>query len=107
MTTNVSPKAVGTKQYSLTQILGIWAAAALPMGILGWVVHPALAANADTLGSGVIRVILLMVGLIWQFVLSMIIVYREEGDLRWSTIRRRFWLNTPRDRKTSGRAAHR
>jgi membrane protease YdiL (CAAX protease family) len=40
------------------------------------------------------------VGLIWQFVLSMIFVYREEGDLRWSTIRRRFWLNKPHDPKT-------
>jgi hypothetical protein len=28
--------------YSLAKILGIWAAAALPMGILGWVVYPAL-----------------------------------------------------------------
>jgi membrane protease YdiL (CAAX protease family) len=28
------------------------------------------------------------------------IVYREEGDVRWVTIRRRFWLNTPRDPQT-------
>jgi membrane protease YdiL (CAAX protease family) len=87
-------------QYSLAKILGIWAAAALPMGILGWIVAPALAAKSDPLGSGVIRVILMTVGLIWQFVLSMIVVYREEGDLRWATIRRRFWLNTPQDPKT-------
>jgi membrane protease YdiL (CAAX protease family) len=40
------------------------------------------------------------VGLIWQFVLSMIIVYREEGDLRWTTVRRRLWLNAPSDPKT-------
>ena len=86
--------------YSLAQILGVWLAAAAPMAILGWVVHPALAANADPLESGVIRVILMTVGLIWQFVLSMIIVYREEGDLRWATIRRRLWLTKPRDPKT-------
>jgi membrane protease YdiL (CAAX protease family) len=30
----------------------------------------------------------------------MIIVYREEGDLRWATIRRRLWLVKPRDPKT-------
>jgi len=101
MATNGSQKAVGTKeQYSLAQILGLWVAAAAPMALLGWVAHPALAAKSDPLGSGVIRVILMTVGLIWQFVLSMIIVYREEGDLRWSTIRRRFWLNKPRDPKT-------
>jgi len=37
----------------------------------------------------------LTVGLIWEFVLAMIILYREEGNIRWSTIRRRFWLNHP------------
>jgi membrane protease YdiL (CAAX protease family) len=101
MAANASQNAVGTEeQYSLAKILGLWVAAALPMAILGWVVHPALAANADPLGSGVIRVILMTVGLIWQFVLSMIIVYREEGDLRLATIRRRLWLNKPRDPKT-------
>jgi len=101
MAENVSQNAVGTEgQYSLVKILGIWVAAAAPMAILGWVAHPALAAKSDPLGSGVIRVILLTVGLIWQFVLSMIIVYREEGNLRWTTIRRRFWLNKPRDPKT-------
>ena len=87
-------------QYSLAKILGIWALAVVPMGILGWVVHPALAAKSDPLGSGVIRVNVLTVGLIWQFVLAMIIVHREEGDLRWETIRRRLRLNTTRDPKT-------
>jgi hypothetical protein len=44
--------------------------------------------------------VLLTVGLIWLFVLSMIIVRREEGDLRWVTVKRRLRLNTPRDPKT-------
>lgn len=89
-------------QYSLGRILGIWAAAALPMGVLGWVVYPALAPDfdEDPVGAGVARVILLTVGLIWLFVLAMIIVYREEGDLHWSTLKRRMWLNTPQDPKT-------
>ena len=30
-------------QYGLARILLIWAAAAVPMGILGWVVAPAVA----------------------------------------------------------------
>jgi hypothetical protein len=33
------------QQYSLVQILLIWAAAAVPMGLLGWIVAPALAAD--------------------------------------------------------------
>jgi len=36
-----------------------------------------------------------LIGLVWQFVLSMLILYREEGNVRISTIRRRFWLNNP------------
>ena len=91
-----------TARYSLAKILGIWAAAAVPMAILGWIVAPALAPDlaSDPIGAAVARVGVLTVGLIWQFVLSMIIVYREEGDLRWATVRRRLWLNTPRDPKT-------
>jgi len=86
----------------LAKILGIWAAAAVPMAILGWIVAPALAPDltSDPIGAAVARVGALTVGLIWQFVLSMIFVYREEGDLRWVTVRRRLWLNTPRDPKT-------
>jgi membrane protease YdiL (CAAX protease family) len=43
---------------------------------------------------------LLTIGLIWQFVLCMLILRREEGDLRWATVKRRCWLNTPRDPNT-------
>ncbi|MEE9574277.1 MAG: CPBP family intramembrane glutamate endopeptidase, partial [Candidatus Neomarinimicrobiota bacterium] len=70
-------------QYSLAKILGIWAAAAVPMALLSWVVIPALAPDFEPnpLGSGVTRVELMTLGLIWQFVLAMIFVYREEGDL--------------------------
>ena len=89
-------------QYSLAKILGLWVVAAAPMGILSYVVYPALAPDfeSDPIGAAKTRVALLTVGLIWLFVLSLIIVYREEGDLRWATIRRRLWLNTPRDLKT-------
>lgn len=90
-----------TPQYSLAKIVAIWAAAAVPMAILGWVVAPALASGSPTGRQAfTTRVMVLTVGLIWQFVLAMIIVYREEGDLRWPTIRRRLWLNTPRDPET-------
>jgi CAAX protease family protein len=91
------------KQYSLAKILGIWALAAIPMGILGWIVFPAVSPDpgADPLGAGVTRIVLLTTGLIWLFALSMIIVRQEEGDLRWATVKRRLLLNTPRD-PTSG-----
>ncbi len=43
---------------------------------------------------------MLTIGLIWLFVLSLIIVRQEEGDLRWATVKRRLRLNAPRDPKT-------
>ena len=87
-------------QYTLWQILGIWLAAAVPMGLLGWVVFPALSAGLAPLDAGLFRMKLLTVGLVWQFVLAMIILYREEGNIRLSTIRRRFWLNHPRSARS-------
>lgn len=93
------------RQYSLTKILCIWAAAVIPMVVLGWGVAPAIGGRID-LGVGdenreaFMRGVLLTLGLIWQFVLVMIIILREEGDLHWATIRRRCWLNTPLDPHT-------
>ena len=72
------------------------------MGILGWIIFPLLApgVGSDPLGFGVTRLVLLALSLVWLFVLSMIIVYREEGDPRWATVKRRLRLNTPRDPQT-------
>jgi uncharacterized protein len=90
-----------SEQYSLAKILGIWAAAALPMGALAWVVAPWLAGQFD--GSApLIRTLLalLTIGLIWQFALVMVLVYRERGSLRWSVLKDALWLSAPRSPKT-------
>jgi membrane protease YdiL (CAAX protease family) len=89
-------------QYSLATILGVWALAAVPMGVLSWIVFPRLAPDfaSDPLGSGVLRVVLLTLGMIWLFTLSLIIVQREEGDLRWATVKRRLRLDAPQDAAT-------
>jgi membrane protease YdiL (CAAX protease family) len=91
-----------SEQYSLGKILGIWALAAVPLGVLSWIAFPLLAPDfgADPLGFGVTRMVLLTLGLIWLFVLSMIIVHKEEGDLRWATIKRRLRLGAPREPAT-------
>jgi len=81
-------------QYSLRKILLVWAAAAVPMGLLGWVVAPALA--HDPQSPGFERQLVLTIGLVWQFLLVMLLLYQEAGNLRWSTIRQRLWLQTPR-----------
>jgi uncharacterized protein len=90
------------EQYSLAKILAIWALAVAPMGILGWIVFYLVAPDfeSDPLGSGVTRIVLLTLGLVWLFVLSMIIVRREEGDLRWATLKKRLRLNAPREPST-------
>jgi membrane protease YdiL (CAAX protease family) len=92
-------------QYTLTQILSIWAAAAIPMALLAWL-GPVAVGNRLDLGVGeenraaFMRAGFITLGLIWQFVLAMLIVRREEGDLRWATIRQRCRLNAPRDPQT-------
>ena len=50
--------------------------------------------------------ILLTLGLIWQFVLVLILVKRELGTLEWSRVRDALWLRSPRDPK-SGRVGGR
>lgn len=101
-TSSVDTSEHAAAQYSLPQILLIWALAAVPMAVLSWVVFPALSPNADTdpLGAGVLRISLLTVGLVWLFILSMIIVWREEGNLRWSSVKRRLRLNGPLNPRT-------
>jgi membrane protease YdiL (CAAX protease family) len=89
------------RQYSLAQILAVWAAAAVPMGLLAWVVAPWL---RDQLGGdeplAQALLILLTLGLIWQFALVMILARRELGTLQWSRLRDALWLRSPRDPKT-------
>ena len=93
-------------QYSLTKILAVWAAAALPMGALAWIVAPVL----DDHFSGEANVplvkallLLLTAGLIWQYVLVLILVRREQGTLRWSVVQETLWLRSPRDPKSGRR----
>jgi hypothetical protein len=70
-------------QYSLSKILAVWAAAAVPMAILSWVVTPALAHDPRT--PGFERLAILTVGLVWQFILVTILLHQDTGNLRWST----------------------
>jgi hypothetical protein len=90
-----------TEQYTLWQILGIVALVTLPMGLLAWVVAPALIPYSP-LHPGITYWLLMIAGMAWQFVVSLVIVYRELGALRWSAIRQRTWLQ-PRviQRRTS------
>ena len=89
------------QQYSLSKILGVWAAAAVPMGVLAWIVAPWL---RDQLGGRdpfvEALLICLAAGLVWQFVLVVILVRQELGELRWPRVRDALWLRAPLDAKT-------
>ena len=78
----------GSGQYSLRQILGIWLLVTLPMALLSWVVAPALIPFSP-LHLGITYWLLMIAGMAWQFVVSLAIMYRELGTLRWSAIRQR------------------
>ncbi len=89
-------------QYSRGSIVGIWAAAALPMAVLGWVVNPLLARPIDgaTGIHGTARILLMTVGLAWQCVLTLLLVRREVPALTWPVLRERLWLGAPRHPRT-------
>jgi membrane protease YdiL (CAAX protease family) len=79
------------------------------MGILAWIVAPAI--KDSFAGDGNVPMIkalllLLTAGLIWQFVLVAILVWREQRTFRWSTIRDALWLLSPRSPR-SGRVGGR
>jgi uncharacterized protein len=86
-------------QYTRWRVLAVWAAAALPMALVAWVLAPYFArpdepAMAKWLIGG------LTCGLVWQGVLVMILVRAERGNLRWSTLKDALWLHAPTDPRT-------
>jgi hypothetical protein len=86
-------------QYTLWQILGIWAIVSLPMALMIWVVLPIILPYSP-LHPGITYWLLIILGMIWEFIVALAIMYRELGTLRWSAIRQRLWLQTPRDPET-------
>ncbi len=94
------PPAITITQYSRKTIFAIWAAAALPMGGLAWILAPAIA-DGNGIESLVRPLIACMTaGLVWQFVLAVGLVGYEQRSLRWSRLREALWLRSPRSPKT-------
>jgi uncharacterized protein len=76
----------------------------LPMALLAWIVAPAVIPNSP-LHPGITYWLLIIVGMGWECVLSLVLLYRELRTLRWSAIRQGTWLQTPRDPRTDRRNA--
>jgi membrane protease YdiL (CAAX protease family) len=89
------------KQYSLKKIIGVWAASAIPMGLLAWVVAP-LFKDQFSGPEPLIQSMLVFItaGLVWQFVLVLILLRQEIGSFEWPRVRNALWLHPPRDAKT-------
>jgi membrane protease YdiL (CAAX protease family) len=85
-----------SKQYSLMKILAVWASVTVPMGLLAWVVAPAIIPHTS-LHPGLVHWMLMVVGMMWQFVVSLAVLRHELGGLHWPALKRRIWLNIPRD----------
>ncbi len=86
-------------QYSLLTILGIWAIVTVPMGLLAFVAAPALIAQT-TLAAGLVFWMLMVVGMVWQFIVSVAVLRIELGTLKWAAVKERIWLNRPLNPKT-------
>jgi uncharacterized protein len=87
------------RQLSRRGVLAVWAAAALPMAALAWVVAPAV---ADGGGAALARalIVCLTLGLAWQFVLVVALVAHEQRTLRLLPVRRALWLEAPASPRT-------
>src|SRR5438067_12460067 len=87
--TEAAVSEVAIPQYGLRAIFAVWAAAALPMAALAWLVAPAL--KDQFAGTGNVPFfkaldVCLTIGLVWQVVLLARLDWREQGRLLRSTV---------------------
>lgn len=95
-------------QYSLIKIITIWALATAPMTLFAFVVTPAIIsffAIPASVPPFLVFWPLMILGLVWQFVLSLIIIHNETGNLKWETMKKRMWYTMPRDPNTGEKRA--
>jgi CAAX protease family protein len=72
------------------------------MAVLAWIVAPHLASTfTGPAPLGRALIVLLGLGMIWQFTLVAGLVFAEQRTLRWSVVRQALWLQKPRSPRTS------
>jgi len=87
------------KQYSLSQILWIWALASIPGALLFWLGLPVLDRTTE-IRVGYLVPIVTVIPYFWHFLLAFLILKWEGGNLDWNTIKNRLWLRTTSDPRT-------
>lgn len=85
--------------YSLKKILLIWGASALPMGLLAYVITPQVVAITKW-SPLIVYWFAVNFGLVWQFILSLIILKIDGNKLTWQTILKRMKYQRPVNPKT-------
>jgi len=91
---------ISGQQYSLIKIMSLWFAVTAPMGIARFYVFP-LISNKVSIHPGILFWLLMIMGMMWQFVLSILILKKELGSLTFEKLKKRLWLNHPIDPKTN------
>jgi hypothetical protein len=89
-------------QYTLWQILGIWASTIVPMALSYWVIVPLLLSRGNTYPFTYL--FLMTIGMIWQGVLAYILLRREVKPFTWQGVKDRLWLYTPSNPRTGVRS---
>ncbi len=86
-------------QYSLAKILMIFIIVTLPMYYFAWVLMPKIAITTKYI-PGIIFWWLMIIGMVWQFVVSIILLLCERRDWTIKSLKERLWLNMPHNPKT-------
>ena len=87
------------KPYSLTKILLIWAASAIPMGILAYVLTPKVV-KLTNWSPLIVYWFAVNLGLVWQFILSLIVLKIDGNKLNWQTVVTRMRYRRPVNPRT-------
>ena len=83
-------------QYTLWQILGIWALASIPGGLLFWLGLPILNRITE-ISIAYLALIVTVIPYFWHFILAYLILKKEGCEMHWNTLKDRLWLRTTTD----------
>lgn len=75
-------------QYSLLKILTIWALVAVPMPVMAFIVAPAIT-TPGTFKAGLVVWYLMITGMVWQVILSVILLNQMLDEFSWPMINAR------------------
>jgi len=85
--------------YSLKKILLIWSASAIPMGLLAYIITPNVVKLTEW-SPLIVYWFAVNFGLVWQFILSLIILKIDGNKLNWQTVVKRMKYQRPVNPKT-------